>query len=241
MAGAPEAFALTWVVAAVLCLTQVFADRKDLARRLARFVVVVAGIVLLSAVQLLPLIELAKSSQRSATYDPGGWAMPPWGWANFLVPLFRTTPPHGGAAFQLGQAWTSSYYFGVATIWLALFGVVRGKTARVAALAFLVFFGLVLALGDGGLLWSWLKYHIHALGFMRYPVKLVFLIACPLTLLAALGLAELMRVPDTELRSATRYASGIGIVLFVAIAFVCWWGKRFPMPFEDAPARGRRC
>jgi len=236
MAGAPEAFFLTWVAAAVLWLAQAVSDRMALVLRAARFLAIVAGIVLLSAVQLLPLMELVKASQRSAGYDTGGWAMPAWGWANLLVPLFRTTPAQGEVAFQLGQAWTSSYYFGIATVWLALYGAIRGHTARIVALVFLLFFGLVLALGDAGLVWPWLKYHVSALGFMRYAVKLVFLIACPLTLLAAAGVADFVRTPVHELRRALQLAAGIAIVLLAAVVVICWLGRQFPMRNEDAVA-----
>ena len=46
--------------------------------------------------------------------------MPAWGWANLLVPMFRSVVSVSGVTFQIGQAWTSSYYLGVVTLWLAL-------------------------------------------------------------------------------------------------------------------------
>ena len=234
LAGAPEAFLLTWVGAAVLWLAQAFSNRAALAQHVMRFIVIVLGIVLLTAVQSLPLLELIKASQRSADFETGGWSMPQWGWANLLVPRFRTTSAATGVAFQLGQGWTSSYYFGIATIWLALLAVVRVRTARVRALALLVVLGLVLALGNAGFVWPWLKSHVSALGFMRYPVKLVFLIACPLTLLAAFGLADIMRTPAGEWRRTLRIAGSIGALLFITIILVCWFGRAFPMENEDA-------
>ena len=236
MAGAPEAFLLTWVTASALLLSQVVSRQGSFGKLLARFASVVAGIVLLSAVQLLPLLELIGQSQRSAAYDTGAWAMPPWGWANLLVPLFRTTPDASGAVFQIGQAWTSSYYFGIGTVWLALLAIVRVRGARVRTLAVLMFLSLVLALGSNGFLWSWLKASVGALGFVRYPIKLIFLTAAPLTLLAAFGVAELMRTPVTEMRRVTRIAWGIAGFLLLAIAAICWFGGAHPMQGEHASA-----
>jgi hypothetical protein len=234
LTGAPEAFLLTWVGAAVLWLAQAFSNRAALVQYVMRFIVIVLGIVLLTAVQSLPLLELIKASQRSAGFETGGWSMPPWGWANLLVPRFRTTPGAAGAAFQLGQGWTSSYYFGIATVWLALFAMVRVRKARVRALTFLVVLGLVMALGNAGLVWPWLKSHVPALGFMRYPIKLVFLIACPLTLLAAFGLADIVRTPAGQWPRTLRIAASIGALLLITIVLVCWFGRAFPMQDEDA-------
>jgi len=233
MAGAPEAFLLTWVGAAVLWLAQVVTNRTEMTKYVFRFVAVVAGIVALSSVQLFPLLELIKHSQRSAGYDTGGWAMPPWGWANLLVPLFRTTSG-GGVAYQIGQAWTSSYYFGVATIWLALLAPVRVRSERVWTLALLVLAALVLALGDAGFVWPWIKNHVGALGFMRYPIKLIFLAACPLTLLAAFGLAELIRRWES---SSPLRREKILLGLLLALCFIVWWfAWQHPLANENARA-----
>ena len=236
MAGAPEAFLLTWVCAAALWLAQALSDRPAFMRYVMRFALVVAGIVIVSMVQLLPLLELVKASQRSAEYESGGWSMPLWGWANLLVPRFRTTEAGSGAAFQIGQGWTSSYYFGIATVGLALLAIVRLRDARVRALKYLVIVALVLALGNAGQVWPFLKHYIPALGFMRYPVKLVFLISCPLTLLAAFGLAEIMRTSIDERRRIVRAGCGIAIALLLTVLFICWYSQSFPLPGEDTNA-----
>ena len=237
MTGAPEAFLLTWVVAAVLWLAAVDANRAQFLKLFFRFVAIVAGIIALSAVQLLPLIELIQQSQRSSGYDTGGWAMPAWGWANLLVPLFRTVSSGTGVAFQIGQAWTSSYYFGVVTLWLALIAVIRLRNTRVWALALLVLLSLVLALGDTGFIWPLLKHYIGALGFIRYPVKLIFLAAVPLTLLAALGLAELERVTlrraAGESALSPRLLQALAAVFVTAIGIVLWFTWQHPNEREN--------
>ncbi len=249
MAGAPEAFLLTWVAAGVIWLGMVDSNRSSWWRSLLRFAVVVAGVVALSAVQLLPLLELIQQSQRTAAYDTGGWAMPAWGWANLLVPEFRTVTSSAGVTFQIGQAWTSSYYFGVVTLWLALVAVVRARPARVWAWAVLVGCALLLALGDEGFIWPFLKHYIGALGFIRYPVKMVFLLAVPLTVLAALGLAELMRAvrpvlgPDAgavarPAAASLRLPLVLGGVLLAALAFIMWFAGQHPLAGQNAAVVG---
>lgn len=246
MAGAPEAFLFTWIVTAFVWLAHAITHRGDIVRSFLRFTTIVLGVVAMSAVQLLPLLELIQHSQRSEAFDTGSWAMSPWGWANLLVPLFRTIPSISGVPFQIGQAWTSSYYFGVVTLLLALVAVVRLRNARVWTLVALVIIGLVLALGDSGYAWPWLKTHVGALGFMRFPVKLVFLVVMPLTLLAALGAAELLRKPPVAqtITSSSKSAAPISarviglltVAMVCGIAFILWVAWRHPSEEQNTTA-----
>ena len=100
LAGAPEAFLLTWMGAAVIWFGHAISHRAEFWKSFLRFVAVVAGIVALSAVQLLPLLDLVRHSQRTVAYDTGSWAMPPWGWANFLVPCSAPCPPAAASCFK---------------------------------------------------------------------------------------------------------------------------------------------
>lgn len=233
LAGAPEAFLLTWVAAAALWLQRVVTVREEIGRSLLRFVAVVLGVVVASAVQLLPLLELISHSQRTADYDTGGWAMPATGWANFLVPLFRTITSESGLVFQVGQAWTSSYYFGVITLWLAFLALCCVRSSRVWTLWLLVLIGALLALGNAGYLWPWVKNHVGALGFMRYPVKLVFLIAPALTLLGAYGMATFLRTPASKQRRVTAISVALLSLLLIGIAAIVWGARAYPMAGDD--------
>lgn len=226
LAGAPEAFLLTWVVAAVMWLAYVASNRRELLRSLGWFAAVVMIVVALTTVQWLPMLELLQHSQRSAAYERGEWSMPPWGWANLLVPMFRTMESRIGVPYQIDQGWTSSYYFGVVTLWLALFALIRLRNTRVWALGALSLVALVLALGNHGFVWPMLKSQFSALGFIRYPVKLVFLLAAPVTLLAAMGLAETLRVFRTNdvaiKRRATLQLGFLAFVLIALIGLILW-------------------
>ena len=96
-----------------------------------------------------------------------------------------------GLFLQNGQYWTSSYYAGIGTVLLAAVAVWRVRDWRVRAMAVLVLLGLVLALGDGTLLYRGLRVCFPGLGFVRYPVKFVILVLALAPLLAAFGFAAL--------------------------------------------------
>ena len=110
----------------------------------------------------------------------------------------------------------------------------------------LVAAGLMLALGDAGYAWPWIKSHVGVLGFMRYPVKWVFLLACPITLLAALGVGELVRVAkvkSSEAGAARDYHHsgdgafwGLLVLLLIALGIVSWVGWQHPLPDESPSA-----
>ena len=74
----------------------------------------------LCAVQFLPFFELVRYSDRQVSESTGAWAMPSWGLANFLVPLFRCSRSILGPYFQIDQQWTTSYYCGVIVLALYL-------------------------------------------------------------------------------------------------------------------------
>ena len=193
LAGGPETILLTWLMLLVLACGDWIQDEALRGRLPWRFLgmgVLVAG---LCAVQLLPFLELLAHSQRDRDYSSTthDWSMPFWGWANFLVPLFRSSPTAQGVFLQNGQYWTSSYYAGIGTVLLAAVAVWRVRDWRVRAAASLVLLGLILALGDSTLLYRGLRSCLPGFGLVRYPVKFVTLVLALAPLLAAFGLATL--------------------------------------------------
>jgi hypothetical protein len=216
--GAPEVIVFTWLILGVLALGRVFSVQfSEFSGRLEssgaaelaglktehwllntgnfRLFGIVTLVALLSAVQLLPFLDLLRHSQRDAGFGDSVWSLPAWGFANFLVPLFRCVLTSPGVPLHSGQNWTSSYYAGAGVLALALLAVLRVSDRRARCLSLLAAICIVLALGDGGGLFSVLK-HVLPLGVMRYPVKFVIPLTFILPLLAAFALKELFR--DTE-------------------------------------------
>jgi hypothetical protein len=211
LAGGPETIFFTWLLLVLLTAGEWFSahqqplnkadhtvwrylvwSRTD-TRLVMRFLAIAGLVLALCAAQLLPFLALLSHSQRDAAYSSSShnWAMPFWGWANFLVPLFRTSPTSQGVYFQNGQYWTSSYYAGIGTVFLCLVAVRQVRQWRVRLLALTSFLALVLAWGDTSALFSLLRACLPGLGFVRYPVKFVILVLAVAPLLTAFGVKAL--------------------------------------------------
>ncbi|NBV25153.1 MAG: hypothetical protein EBS05_24940, partial [Proteobacteria bacterium] len=189
LTGAPEVILFTWLIVGALALRGVFsvlcsvfcgqpspaAASEAPALKIehwllntgnARLLGIVALVTLLSAAQLLPFLDLLRHSQRDAGFGDSVWSLPAWGLANYLVPLFRCVLTSPGVPLHSGQNWTSSYYAGAGVVALALLAVLRVSDRRSRLLSLLAAIFLLLALGDGGLLFSAFK-HVLPLGVMR--------------------------------------------------------------------------
>ena len=232
LAGAPEIILLTWLMLALLALlmfVEAGAERLALARRFGLVIVIVAG---LASAQLLPFLDLLRHSQRDEHFYESAWGMPPTGWANLFVPLFRCFPTSQGVYFQWGQYWTTSYYPGVGVVALAILAVCRTRDRRVWFLGGFALLGLVLALGDHGHLYGWLKKIVPQIGFMRYPIKLVVWTVFAVPLLSAYAI-RLAQRPD---RSAATVGKGdflLGALLTLLIGGLVWFARLYPVALED--------
>jgi hypothetical protein len=231
LAGGPETIVVTWLVLFVLVCGDWIQRNGPRGKMLLRFSAIGLLAALVCAAQLLPFLELLAHSQRDRGYSATthDWSMPFWGWANFLVPLFRTSPTAQGLFMQNGQYWTSSYYAGIGTVLLAAVAVWRVRDWRVRAMAALVLLALVLALGDGTLLYRGLRACLPWLGFVRYPVKFVILILALAPLLAAFGVAALAG----QSRRAGRFELIAALVLLLLVAAILALDWKASLP-EDA-------
>jgi hypothetical protein len=231
LAGGPETIAATWLLLLVLACGDWFREGCLRRRLVSRFLAVGVLVALICAVQLLPFLELLAHSQRDSGYSASthDWSMPFWGWANFLVPLFRTSPTAQGLFMQNGQYWTSSYYAGIGTVLLAAIAVWRVRDWRVRAMAALVLLGLVLALGEGTLLYRGLRVCFPGLGFVRYPVKFVIVVLALVPLLAAFGVAALAG----QTRQAGRFELIGALVMLLLVGVIVAVDWKAPLP-EDA-------
>ncbi len=225
LAGGPETILFTWLIVAALALQERRKKTVPAGLLARRFFLMGVLALCLSAVQWLPFADLAMHSSRNAGYAKSEWSMPAWGWANFLVPLFHTGPWQS-LAVQPTQHWTSSYYVGIGTIFLAAVAVWRRREPRVWLLAAFVGASLVLALGDQGYVYLWLRHLFPVLGMFRYPIKFVIVTSALLPLLAAYGGFQYEREPGRALRPGLVCAGAIFILVGVIVCFTpqAWAG-----------------
>jgi hypothetical protein len=198
LAGGPETIFLTWIVLLALWVQQFGRGESSRIAMLRRFPLVVALVIALAAVQLLPFLDLAAHSQRSTGYADTRWSMPGWGWANFLVPMAFGRTWTEGVFFQYDQSWTSSYYLGIGTLWLALLAVwtVRERRARLLGAAALV--ALIFAFGENTFIYPALRKIIPQLSFVTYPIKFTLVVAFAAPLLAAFALARVFSLSSPK-------------------------------------------
>jgi hypothetical protein len=201
LAGGPETIVFSWVILCLLACADFLAltankntccsgGRRRLVMRLS---LLGGSVALISSAQLLPFLELLAHSRNSGYSGASthNWAMPFWGWANFLLPLFRALPLAQGVYFPNSQYWTSSYYIGIGTVLLAVIGLWRMHEARVRLLGGLCLLALVLAWGNASPLFGLLRTCFPPLGMARDPVKLIIIVVALAPLLAAFGFQSL--------------------------------------------------
>jgi hypothetical protein len=235
LSGVPEIILLTWLLVGTLWLrewTTRGAARLALVKRLFVVVLLAAG---LTAAQLLPFFDLLAHSQRDTAFGTSKWAMPVWGWANLLVPLFHCFQTPQGVWFQQGQEFLSSYYLGGGPLLLALWAAGYARERRVWLLGGLALGCLVLALGERGHVFTWVKRLIPLVGIARYPVKFLLLTAFLAPLLAAWAVAK-QNETACEARKFQRPVWWLAAVMAGATAVILWVAKSFPFPYDQWPA-----
>lgn len=252
LAGGPETIFLTWLLLAALWLQQlifggvVAAAPPDARQRvpthssprlamLRRFPAMVMLVAALTALQLLPFLELAAHSERHGNYADFRWSMPAWGWMNYLVPMVFGNIREMGVFFQYNQGWTSSYYVGLGALWLALLAVWVVRDRRVKLLAAAAVLALLFALGEHTFVYPAARRVIPQLSLITYPVKFVLATTFLAPLLAAFALARI-QTPDDQKQNVSRHLIFIGAILLALIAGILYWAWRFPMPGDNVHA-----
>jgi len=236
LAGGPEIIFLTWILLLALWIQQFVKGESPRFSMFWRFPLVVALMMALAAAQLLPFLDLASHSQRSAGYADTRWSMPGWGWANFLVPMAFGLTHTEGIFFQNGQYWTSSYYLGIGTLWLALLAFWTIREGRVCLLGVIAMAALIFALGENTFVYPALRKIIPQLSLMTYPVKYVILTALLAPLLAAFALAHLRTLRSEEKPALQKRLVLAGSILLALIVGILLWAWRFPFSTDDVHA-----
>jgi len=236
LSGGAEAILQTWLF--IVVLAGFALARKELCWTKLTPRLVLTGLLVfgLSAVQLLPFLDLLANSQRSGTYaDATTAAMAPYGWANFLVPLFHHCRNVQDIFVPTKLSWTGSYYLGIGTILMAAYAIWRNRGPRVWFLAGVTLFSLLMALGSAGVIYSVIKSVVPFLGFIRFPVKFVMLATFALPLIAAFGVAR-WRQQNEAKPAEWRPMKVLVFALVAAVAVLALIAWTAPLPKDDPTA-----
>jgi hypothetical protein len=185
---------------AALCLPHVAgATRTASMSRLRAAATAVALALLLSALQWVPALALARMTTRADLADEvrTAWSLHPMLVAQSFVPLLLHELPLGGAArrllFQGREPLLASLYLGVVCVPLALLALGRPRRRRALLLLAIAAAGTFVALGRFGPAYFWALDLAPGLGLLRYPVKCMVVVSLVWSLLAGLGLDTLSR------------------------------------------------
>jgi hypothetical protein len=227
LAGVPEISLFTWLLATALLIRGLLHSPRGTAifSRYCLIVLLAAGLV---AMQILPFYELLRHSQRAPGFADDKWALPAWGWADFLLPRFHTFKTAEGTAFQYGQEFLGSTYIGAPLFLLALFGAIT-RSARARLLAAASLMAAILALGSSGWLYPALTRVFPFLGIARYPVKFVFVLVFTVPLLAGYG-AQYLR--SLKPRAVLRAVICTTVVICAFEAVLLWFNHAWPFPYD---------
>lgn len=233
LSGVPEVILLTWGLLSAMLLGQLWSNSLSRAWLCARFALLIALVAGLSAAQLLPFFDLLSHSQRGASFATAKWAMPAWGWANLLAPMFHYFMTPQRTFFQAGQEFMTSYYLGSGVLALAILAAWLCRNRRVWLLSTTAAVALLLALGDNGPLYPWLKGVIPLLGLARYPIKFVILSAFAFPLLAAYAVGALQGLSGSWRAREWRPVWFTGIILIALMAGIVWTAFNHPLTYDQ--------
>lgn len=173
----------------------------------------------LSAVTLLPALELARLSVRSAfTYaEAAQFSLPPLELVGLVVPGFFGRGP--AAAWGPWQR-VEVGYIGIFPLALAALALVMARNRRTLFYAVLALVGLLLALGGYAILHGWLFQFVPGFGQLRAPARFVFVMDFGLAVLAAIGMDALTASFNAARRDSLKRIVRVGAWVVLVVALV---------------------
>ena len=90
---------------------------------------------------------------------------------------------------------------------------------------------LVLALGEDGLLLTWLHGLVPQLSFMRFPIKFVVLVIFAIPLLAAFAVAQIRK--ESERRPIDRSLIVTSAAILACMGAIVWCAHAYPLAGND--------
>ncbi len=208
LAGHPQIAWITWLGLACFYLGRSawgsLEDLAGLARRLAWLVLALGFVFALTAVQLLPFLELAGQGNRTSSSGfAAAGAFPAAGWATLL----------GSPA----RYWRFLLYVGAAPLLAGACGLMRVGDRDRRALALSALGGCLIAAGDATPAFAVLSRVVPGMGMLHGHARAAVLLPFALIVSAALWLGSVPR-PRREWR-------GLALATAAALAGIAWAGR----------------
>jgi hypothetical protein len=199
--------------------------------RLWRLAAGVAIGTLLAAVQLAPTLELASLGLREGgiPYEmAAAYPVSPKSFWSFFFPYVNGDISN--STFMLsGIFWEQYGYLGLLPLLLAIFGlVVERRDPRVRLLFGIAVVSWLMMLGPNTELFPLAFYFVPGMSYFRFPARFLLFVELAIALLAAFGLAHLLRM---TLSRAVGFA--IASVAVLATAGDLWMHQRRQVPLVD--------
>lgn len=251
LAGVPELVVLTWLLIVGIWFESLMRDPKKQKLAIVRIAAIIFLTSCLISAQLLPFIDLLSHSQRTVDFGTSKWAMSAWGLGNLVFPLLRCFLTAQGVYFQMGQEFMTSTYLGLAALMFAFAVVFFVRDSRIRLLAAFGILGVVMALGEDGIVFSWFKQMIPLLGIGRYPIKSILITSFAVSLLAAYGVRWIRTMtndsqtdsnakesfwPHGALPPRFRHLMFVAGGLMLLTGGLLWIGHRNPTEYDNWPA-----
>ncbi len=161
---------------------------QNLKRRLSLFMLSIAIFLLLSAVQLLPFLELARASTRAgglSFFEATTWSFDLKDFIQFFIP-----DPYGygisDEKYWANQSWLKTVYTGAIPFALSAFFFAKEKK-KALPFIFTGLFYLLLAMGKNNFFYLYLYEWAPFFNKFRYPVKFLFVPFLFLSISSGLG------------------------------------------------------
>lgn len=177
--------------------------------------------ILISAVQLLPFLEMAFHSIRAGglSYNEAvTWSLDIKDLIQFFLPdLYGYT--HSTQKYWQNQSWLKTIYMGIIPFILFLF-FLTDKKKKALPLILIMELSLLLAFGGNTQLYRFLFFSMPFLNSIRYPVKFLFIFIFFLSIGAGMGYDSLCRQIRDRKRTVKIIIRGI---LIGSVCTVCVW------------------
>lgn len=204
---------------------------KLLVRHSLAFILLVASGLLLSALQLIPTLELVQHSIRHpAPYHfCASFSLPPENLITFFTPeLFGNNI----ALTYWGRYnfWEMCAYLGILPLILALIAIIFKRDKYTFFFAGLTILSIVLALGKHTPLFKFLYSYVPGFNLFRSNSKFIFLTTFSLATLSAFGLQSLLKRNSSQRRGYLRFSLVLLIItIILALGFFLLWKGNHPL------------